>query len=366
MNFQPEPVKISEAFREQIDKFNSAATDFTAAGQKISDEFQNGLKKITSEYQKRANDLEKNWQNQIDAPVDEFQQKVDETESEWQKNSSRLPVEFFEKILAPRIAKLQNLPPPKLISARDLGEKLGVDFSAADSRKFSGLKKLQNLRKNLVRAGDFHRKKSRQLLAANFPEDISDSRFAVSDFKLASFGDSNQDFQGSQTSDSEKSAAGNRFQNGGISRISNEKLQNNISANNSDSPADSRLRGNDNGRGDENSNLNSEFISESKFQNREKIPNQVQDDKFSPRGNFTEMKATLANFASGGVSKKMKATFQNVARGKIENENVATDQNFATEPATLGKVASGEKNAPRGDSDLQKNLTKFPQFFISR
>jgi len=60
------------------------------------------------------------------------------------------------------------------------------------------------------------------------------------------------------------------------------------------------------------------------------------------------MKATLANVASGGVSKKMKATFQNVARGKIENENVATDQNFKTESeATLGKVAFKKKSRRR-------------------
>ena len=96
---------------------------------------------------------------------------------------------------------------------------------------------------------------------------------------------------------------------------------------------------------DKNSNRHSE-ISESKFQNRGEIPNQVRDDKFSPRGNSAEMKATLANVASGGVSKKMKAKFQNVARGKIENKNVSPDGDFDL------KKTEAEKTRPNGSEEI--------------
>jgi glycosyltransferase involved in cell wall biosynthesis len=110
---------------------------------------------------------------------------------------------------------------------------------------------------------------------------------------------------------------------------------------------------------EKNSNSHSEFISESKFQNRGEIPNQVRDDKVgvrddkvgvrddkvgvrgnevrkvenAPRGDFDLIKL-------GGVSKKTKVGLQNVARGKIENENTPRGD-FAEMKATLANVASG-------------------------
>jgi glucose-1-phosphate thymidylyltransferase len=222
----------------------------------------------------------------------------------------------------------------------------------------------ENLPKPLVPVGgrpllDFIFEK----LPPEIPVTISTNAVFAPQFEKwrADFLGANRDFQDSQIRDSDSSDSGLEFPNSGISRISNsDELTPDLSRGLTEEKNSKKMKATsrDVAFGEKNKNENippknhnrhSEFISESKFQNRGEIPNQVRDDKVGVRDDKVGVRddkfrvrddkvgvrgnevGKVENVPRGDFT-EMKATFANVARGKIENENVARDGVSASPP----------------------------------